>query len=74
MQHKNHRHLLVSSLALLALLVVFGGSALAKGKTCTPGRNANCAHADLHDPLLRVSDTFDIASGDLSLPGRVKLR
>lgn len=27
-------------------------------------------NADLHDPLLRVTDVFDTASGDLSLPGR----
>ncbi|MDR7320518.1 hypothetical protein ACH45F_00805 [Catenuloplanes sp. NPDC020197] len=26
--------------------------------------------ADLHDPLLRVENVFDVASGDLSLPGR----
>ncbi|GAA3130341.1 hypothetical protein GCM10010466_21260 [Planomonospora alba] len=28
-------------------------------------------NADLHDPLLRVADVFDVASGRLSLPGRV---
>lgn len=28
-------------------------------------------NANLHDPLLRVTNVFDIASGDLSLPGRV---
>lgn len=28
-------------------------------------------NADLHAPLLCVSDVFDIASGDLSLPGRI---
>jgi hypothetical protein len=28
-------------------------------------------NADLHAPLLCVTDVFDIASGDLSLPGRV---
>ncbi|WP_196468902.1 hypothetical protein [Planomonospora sp. ID91781] len=28
-------------------------------------------NADLHDPLLRVSNVLDVASGDLSLPGRV---
>ncbi|GIE32906.1 hypothetical protein Ait01nite_059510 [Actinoplanes italicus] len=26
-------------------------------------------NADLHDPLLRVENVFDVASGDLSLPG-----
>lgn len=29
-------------------------------------------NADLHAPLLCVTDVFDIASGDLSLPGRVE--
>lgn len=29
-------------------------------------------HADLHAPLLRVEDVFDVASGDLSLPGEVR--
>ncbi len=29
-------------------------------------------NADLHDPLLRVENVFDIASGDLSLPGTFK--
>jgi hypothetical protein len=29
-------------------------------------------HADLHNPLLCVTDVFDIASGDLSLPGTVR--
>ncbi|WP_306029420.1 hypothetical protein [Stappia sp. MMSF_3263] len=29
-------------------------------------------HADLHAPLLCVTDVFDVASGDLSLPGKVK--
>ncbi|PKQ11306.1 MAG: hypothetical protein CVT70_14870 [Alphaproteobacteria bacterium HGW-Alphaproteobacteria-1] len=28
-------------------------------------------HANLHAPLLCVTDVFDVASGDLSLPGRV---
>ncbi|EPX62293.1 hypothetical protein D187_008480 [Cystobacter fuscus DSM 2262] len=28
-------------------------------------------NANLHDPLLCVTGTFDVASGDLSLPGRV---
>jgi len=28
-------------------------------------------HADLHAPLLCVTDVFDVASGDLSLPGRI---
>lgn len=28
-------------------------------------------HADLHAPLLCVVDVFDVASGDLSLPGKV---
>jgi len=28
-------------------------------------------NADLHDPLLRVENVFDVASGDLSLPGTV---
>ena len=28
-------------------------------------------NADLHAPLLCVTDVFDVASGDLSLPGRV---
>jgi hypothetical protein len=28
-------------------------------------------NADVHAPLLCVTDVFDIASGDLSLPGRV---
>lgn len=31
-------------------------------------------NADLHDPLLGVENVFDVASGDLSLPGRVSLR
>lgn len=29
-------------------------------------------NADLHDPLLRVENVFDVASGDLSLPGKYK--
>ena len=29
-------------------------------------------NADLHAPLLCVVNVFDVASGDLSLPGRVK--
>ncbi len=29
-------------------------------------------NADLHDPLLRVENVFDVASGDLSLPGTYK--
>ncbi|MFD8525289.1 hypothetical protein ACFV2D_35595 [Streptomyces capillispiralis] len=29
-------------------------------------------NADLHDPLLRVENVFDSASGDLSMPGRFK--
>jgi hypothetical protein len=29
-------------------------------------------NADLHDPLLRVENVFDVASGDLSLPGRFR--
>ena len=29
-------------------------------------------HADLHQPLLCVEKVFDVASGDLSLPGRVE--
>ncbi len=29
-------------------------------------------NADLHDPLLRVENPFDVASGDLSLPGTFK--
>jgi hypothetical protein len=28
-------------------------------------------NADVHAPLLCVTDVFDIASGDLSLPGRI---
>lgn len=28
-------------------------------------------HANLHAPLLCVADVFDVASGDLSLPGRI---
>lgn len=28
-------------------------------------------NANIHAPLLCVTDVFDIASGDLSLPGRV---
>ncbi|MEQ8305293.1 MAG: hypothetical protein RIA09_01935 [Hoeflea sp.] len=28
-------------------------------------------HANVHAPLLCVSDVFDVASGDLSLPGRI---
>jgi hypothetical protein len=28
-------------------------------------------NGDLHDPLLRVEDVFDVASGNLSLPGEV---
>lgn len=30
--------------------------------------------ADLHDPLLRVESPFDVASGDLTLPGEIRLR
>ncbi|WP_157202645.1 hypothetical protein [Calidithermus chliarophilus] len=29
-------------------------------------------NAGLHSPLLCVSDVFDVASGDLSLPGRLR--
>lgn len=29
-------------------------------------------NANLHAPLLCISDVFDVASGDLSLPGRIK--
>lgn len=29
-------------------------------------------NADLHDPLLRVENVFDVASGDLSLPGKFR--
>lgn len=29
-------------------------------------------HGDLHAPLLCVSDVFDVASGDLSMPGRIE--
>ena len=28
-------------------------------------------NADIHAPLLCVTDVFDVASGDLSLPGKV---
>ena len=28
-------------------------------------------NANIHAPLLCVTDVFDIASGDLSLPGRI---
>ena len=31
-------------------------------------------NADLHDPLLRVQDVFDIASGKLTLPGTARTR
>ncbi len=29
-------------------------------------------NANVHAPLLCVTDVFDVASGDLSLPGKVK--
>jgi hypothetical protein len=29
-------------------------------------------NASVHDPLLCVVDVFDVASGNLSLPGRVQ--
>ena len=29
-------------------------------------------NANIHAPLLCVTDIFDVASGDLSLPGRIK--
>ena len=29
-------------------------------------------NASVHDPLLCVTDVFDVASGDLSLPGEVR--
>jgi len=29
-------------------------------------------NADVHAPLLCVTDVFDVASGDLSLPGKVE--
>jgi hypothetical protein len=29
-------------------------------------------NANLHAPLLCIADVFDVASGDLSLPGRVR--
>jgi hypothetical protein len=28
-------------------------------------------HASVHDPMLCVVDVFEVASGDLSLPGKV---
>ncbi|MEH6405504.1 MAG: hypothetical protein V7750_19190 [Sneathiella sp.] len=34
--------------------------------------SALMVNADVHAPLLCVTDVFDIASGDLSLPGKVK--
>jgi len=29
-------------------------------------------NADLHSPLLCVTNVYDVASGDLSLPGKVE--
>jgi hypothetical protein len=31
-------------------------------------------NASVHAPLLCVADVFDVASGDLSLPGKVRRR
>ncbi len=34
--------------------------------------SALLVNANVHAPLLCVTDVFDVASGDLSLPGKIK--
>lgn len=43
----------------------------AAGATCDGVTTALRVNADMHAPLLCVTEVFDIASGDLSMPGRI---
>jgi hypothetical protein len=58
--------------AEVVVRVPFGSSADIAGAGYDGVTAALRVHANVHAPLLCVSDVFDVASGDLSLPGRVE--
>ncbi len=55
----------------MSVTVPFDGAGPAEGTGYDGVTAALRVRADPHAPLLCVANVFDIASGDLSLPGRV---
>ena len=53
------------------LRVPFGDVSVVKGASYDAVTSGLRVNADVHAPLLCVVDVFDVASGDLSLPGKV---
>ncbi|MCX2725873.1 hypothetical protein [Roseibium salinum] len=58
----------------ITLNVVFEDASVLEGMTYDGVTSALRVNEDVHAPLLCVVDVFDVASGDLSLPGEVKTR
>ncbi|KGJ05353.1 hypothetical protein SAMN04487972_10659 [Paracoccus halophilus] len=56
----------------IAVTVPFAAPVETAGISYDGVTSALRVHANIHAPLLCVTDVFDIASGDLSLPGRVE--
>ena len=52
--------------------VPFADASVVTGASYDGVTSALKVNANIHAPLLCVTDIFDVASGDLSLPGRVK--
>lgn len=55
----------------ISITVAFGDADPATGASFDGVTAALMVNADIHAPLLCVTDVFDIASGDLSLPGAI---
>ena len=55
----------------IAVTVSFADADAATGASFDGVTTALKVNADVHAPLLCVTDVFDIASGDLSLPGKI---
>ncbi|MBW3097034.1 hypothetical protein [Pseudohoeflea coraliihabitans] len=56
----------------ITINVGFSDAAALDGATYDGVTSALVVNANVHAPLLCVSDVFDVASGDLSLPGQVQ--
>lgn len=55
----------------ISVTVALDDTGIAQGASFDGVTSALLVNADVHAPLLCVSDVFDVASGDLSLPGRI---
>ena len=56
----------------ISVSVAFADAEAIAGSSYDGVTSALRVNANVHAPLLCVTDVFDVASGDLSLPGRIR--